>query len=200
PELLAARAARLGPKVIGLDDPAPSEEEAACPRCSAAPADLAYVIFTSGSTGEPNGVEVTHANLAALVAWHRATFALTEADRTTLIAGVGFDASVWELWPALASGACLLIPDDPTRLDPAGLRDWLVGHGATVSFLPTPLAEPVLDLDWPQECALRMLLTGGDRLHALGARRLPFRVVNNYGPTETTVVATSGEVDSGAWH
>ena len=45
-----------------------------------------------------------------------------------------------------------------------------------------------------------MLLTGGDRLHALGARRLPFRVVNNYGPTETTVVATSGEVDSGAWH
>jgi amino acid adenylation domain-containing protein len=161
--------------------------------------DLAYLIFTSGSTGEPNGVEVTQANLSNLVAWHRRAFGLTQADRATLIAGVGFDASVWELWPALASGAGLLIPDESTRLDPAALRDWLVASGVTVAFLPTPLAELVLALDWPRECALKTLLTGGDRLHAMGTGRLPFRVVNNYGPTESTVVATSGEVDSGAW-
>jgi non-ribosomal peptide synthetase component F len=72
-----------------------------------APTDLAYVIFTSGSTGEPNGVEVPHAGLANLVAWHRDAFGLAPHDRATLVAGSGFDASVWEIWPALASGASL---------------------------------------------------------------------------------------------
>ncbi len=35
------------------------------------PESLAYVIYTSGSTGVPKGVEITHANLAHLVRWHR---------------------------------------------------------------------------------------------------------------------------------
>ena len=45
------------------------------------------------------------------------------------------------------------------------LRDWLVCKQITVSFLPTPLAEQVLTLDWPPETALRYLLTGADTLH-----------------------------------
>ncbi len=194
---LAVRARDAGWSVIDPDaeTDAAAAPAGACP--GVGPADLAYVIFTSGSTGEPNGVEVTHGNLSSLVAWHRAAFDLTDADRATLVAGVGFDASVWELWPALASGACLLIPDDSTRLDPKALRDWIVAERVTIAFLPTPLAELVLALDWPP-CALRTLLTGGDRLHAIQIGRLPFRVVNNYGPTEATVVATSGEADTGA--
>ncbi|HEU5182484.1 MAG TPA: amino acid adenylation domain-containing protein [Candidatus Polarisedimenticolia bacterium] len=196
PRHLAARAAAGGLPVLEIDGDHSGEKPV--PRPAFAPEDLAYVIFTSGSTGEPNGVEVSQANLAALVAWHRSAFALRESDRATLIAGVGFDASVWELWPALASGACLLIPDERIRLDPAALRDWLVSGRATVAFLPTPLAEPLLALDWPRDAALRTLLVGGDRLHRLDPARLPFRVVNNYGPTEATVVATSGEADEGA--
>ncbi|MFN8178104.1 MAG: amino acid adenylation domain-containing protein [bacterium] len=159
---------------------------------------LAYVIFTSGSSGEPNGVEVSQANLANLVAWHREAFDVTERDRATLIAGVGFDASVWEVWPYLAAGACLCVPDDAVRLHATALRDWLVQRGVTIAFLPTPLAELVLPLEWPRGGALRILLTGGDRLHLVDAAALPFRVVNDYGPTETTVVATSGDADSGA--
>jgi hypothetical protein len=58
--------------------------------------------------------------------------------------------------------------------------------------VPTPLAELLLDCDWPQDIALRTLLTGGDRLIRNVPHGLPFEVVNNYGPTETTVVATSG--------
>jgi amino acid adenylation domain-containing protein len=198
PRALASRRGLAGRRVVDLDD-APAGDDPPRAARAASPADLAYVIFTSGSTGDPSGVEVTHANLANLVAWHRAAFGLTEADRATLISGVGFDASVWELWPALASGASLLIPDDATRLHPPALRDWLVERGATVAFLPTPLAELLLALEWPRACALRTMLTGGDRLHAVDPARVPFRVVNNYGPTETTVVATSGEADTGGW-
>jgi len=197
PAALAERTG-AGRRVLEIDAAAGLGEKPA-DRPASHPSDLAYVIFTSGSTGEPNGVEVTQANLSNLVAWHRSAFGLTETDRATLIAGVGFDASVWELWPALTSGACLLIPDESTRLDPVALRDWLVAQRVTIAFLPTPLAELVLALHpAPDGGALRTLLTGGDRLHAFEAGRHPFRIVNNYGPTETTVVATSGEVDAGA--
>ena len=55
-------------------------------------------------------------------------------------------------------------------------------------------------LDWPAETKLRLLLTGGDRLHTWPASSLPFAVVNNYGPTENAVVSTSGLInrDGGA--
>ena len=157
---------------------------------------LAYVIYTSGSTGEPKGVEVTHESLLNLISWHRTTFEVTSRDRASHLAGVGFDASVWEVWPYLTAGACLYLPDEETRLSPSLLRDWIVENQITISFLPTPLAEALMIIDWPTQTALRFLLTGADTLHRYPSDNLPFTVVNNYGPTECTVVATSGRVNS----
>lgn len=156
--------------------------------------ELAYVIYTSGSTGTPKGVEITHRGLQNLVAWHREAFCVSAGDRASHVAGLGFDASVWELWPYLAAGASVYLADDITRTSPELLRDWLVANGITISFIPTPIAERMLFLDWPRETKLRMLLTGGDALHHFPPPGLPFKLINNYGPTESTVVATSGEV------
>lgn len=158
------------------------------------PGDLAYVIYTSGSTGVPKGVEITHGGLANLVAWHQQAFSVTAADRASHLAGLAFDASGWELWPYLASGASVYLVDDVTRNSAEGLRDWLLAEGITISFVPTPLAERILFLPWPDKTALRTLLTGGDTLHHYPPAGLPFKVVNNYGPTECTVVATSAVV------
>ncbi|WP_406205870.1 non-ribosomal peptide synthetase [Kitasatospora sp. NBC_01560] len=172
-----------------------SEYSAENPGRESRPGDLAYVVFTSGSTGEPKGVLVEHASLGNLVAWDQQAAGLGPDERCTLIASPGFDASVWELWPPLASGASLAVPDRETLLLPARLRDWLLSERITVSFLPTPLAERLLGLDWPADgTALRVLRTGGDRLHLRPAPGLPFRLVNNYGPSENTVVATAGTV------
>lgn len=161
-----------------------------------APENLAYIIYTSGSTGKPKGVEVTHSNLLNLVRWHRQAFDLAPTDRTSLLASVGFDASAWEMWTALVTGASLHIPDDITTQDPEALRDWLVDRGITLSFVPTPIAERLMWLPWPDSTSLRKLLIGGDTLHTRPPASLPFRVINNYGPTECTVVATSGQVTS----
>ncbi|MEM8909946.1 MAG: AMP-binding protein, partial [Bacteroidota bacterium] len=76
------------------------------------PEQLAYVIYTSGSTGKPKGVAVKHRSLLNLIHWHCAQYEVTSQSRSTLIAGVGFDASVWELWPFLTSGGTLYIVGD----------------------------------------------------------------------------------------
>jgi amino acid adenylation domain-containing protein len=164
------------------------------PVCAVTADHLAYVIYTSGSTGQPKGVEITHASLMNLVSWHQNAFAVTPDDRGSLLAGVGFDAAVWETWPYLTAGASLHLPDECARLSPELLRDWLVAEEITISFLPTALAERVMTLEWPLNTALRTLLTGAETLHRFPSRDLPFRLVNNYGPTECTVVATSGFV------
>src|ERR687886_738282 len=158
--------------------------------------NLAYVIYTSGSTGKPKGVQIEHQGLLNLVFWHQRAFAVSSAERATQIAGPAFDAAVWELLPYLTTGASIYIANEETRISPVQLRDWLITSAITITFLPTPLAESVLSLDWPSNTALQTLLTGGDKLHNYPSPSLPFKLVNNYGPTENTVVTTSGGVSS----
>jgi amino acid adenylation domain-containing protein len=168
----------------------PSDEIA-----SRATADnLAYVIYTSGSTGEPKGVELTHRGLLNLISWHRNAFKITHTDHASQLAALGFDAAVWEVWPYLAAGASVHLVTDIAKNDPPAVRDWLISQAITVTFLPTPLAERVMTLEWPAKPALRLMLTGADTLHHYPSRKLRFQVINNYGPTECTVVATSGVV------
>jgi len=173
------------------------DDQRVAPVTNTKPDDLAYIIFTSGSTGRPKGVQVTHANLLNLISWHQHAFNVTSADKATLHASPGFDASVWELWPYLAVGATVFVVDEALRTTPEALRDWMVAQRITISFLPTALAEHMIDLDWPLETALRVLLTGADTLRRRPAKDLPFDLINNYGPTECTVVSTSGRVQPG---
>jgi amino acid adenylation domain-containing protein len=197
--ITAARLGRYGdrPTVVlengGLADDAHPDGDWSLPG-PPLPRAIAYVVYTSGSTGRPKGVLVEHAGLANLVEWHRAAFALSAGDRCTQISSPGFDAAIWEIWPSLSVGATINVVPEELRTDPIPLRDWLVTEGITVTFLPTPLAEGVMGLAWPDGTALRYLLTGGDALTRRPRPDLGFTVVNNYGLSETTVVATSGPV------
>jgi amino acid adenylation domain-containing protein/non-ribosomal peptide synthase protein (TIGR01720 family)/FkbM family methyltransferase len=181
-------------QVICLDTETFSDQSIENPESEVVSDNLAYVIYTSGSTGMPKGVEISHRSLLNLIFWHQRVYSITPADRATQLAGQAFDASVWEIWPYLTAGASLHIPDDETRTVPSELVQWLTDEAITVSFLPTPLAEVVLDESWPEATSLRVMLTGGDKLHRWMRSGLPFRLVNHYGPTESTVVATCVEV------
>jgi natural product biosynthesis luciferase-like monooxygenase protein/amino acid adenylation domain-containing protein len=152
--------------------------------------DVAYVLFTSGSTGVPKGCVIEHRAIANTLAWFVRDLEITAADRLCWFSSPGFDASCIEVWPALRTGATLHVVPPELRLDPARLRDWLAHNGITVTFVPTPVCELLLDLDWPADVALRHLVTGGDRLRRRPPASAPFTVWNVYGPTEAAVVST----------
>lgn len=155
----------------------------------AQPENLAYIIYTSGSTGQPKGVMVQHKALNNLCAWHVSRFGITEKDKATLYAGVAFDASVWEIFPYLVSGAALYVVPAEARLDMQQLTALYEANGISISFLPTQIAEQFMSVS---NASLRYLLTGGDKLNNFTPQR--YEVVNNYGPTENAVVATSGTI------
>ena len=180
------------PQAIGWEDHQRAGSETGAPD----PKSLAYVIYTSGSTGTPKGVEIAHESLSNLVSWHQNAFKVISTDRASCVARVGFDAAVWEIWPYLASGASLHVPEEEKLKDPEAFQTWLLAQRITISFVPTPMAERLLALRWPENTPLRMILTGGDTLHTYPPHDLPFLLVNNYGPTECAVVATSGLVSA----
>ena len=154
---------------------------------------LAYIIYTSGSTGKPKGVMVEHCTLTNLVHWHNQAFAVTSASVVSSVAGMGFDATVWEVWPALCVGGELCAPKLEVTRDPQQLLNWWVNQPVQLSFLPTPIAE----LAFAQNVApatLKTLLVGGDKLTRNAPPEAHYELVNNYGPTETTVVTTSGSM------
>ena len=160
----------------------------------ATPDNLAYVIYTSGSTGQPKGVAIEHRSLLNLVGWHQQSYEINSSTRATQLASLGFDAAVWELWPYLCAGAGVYIVDEDTRLFPEKLRDWLIAKRITIAFIPTPLAQSLLELEWPADSSLQRLLIGGDKLTRRPSEGMSFEVINHYGPTENTVVATAGMV------
>ncbi len=191
----------LLPRLPGLDVPVivlghPTLHPGSNPGVPVSPAHLAYVIYTSGSTGLPKGVMVEHHTVANLVDWHCRAFDLHAGSHTASVAGFGFDAMAWEVWPALCVGATLHLPpahDGAEDID--ALLGWWRAQPLQVCFLPTPVAEYAFSQQQGHP-TLRTLLIGGDRLRSF-TQAQTFDVINNYGPTEATVVATSGRVEAG---
>jgi amino acid adenylation domain-containing protein/non-ribosomal peptide synthase protein (TIGR01720 family) len=163
----------------------------------------AYVIFTSGSTGQPKGVVVSQGALAAFVESALEQYQLTATDRVLQFASLSFDASVEEIFPALACGATLVLRREDMVAAPSAFLQAADALAISVLDLPTSFwhriaAESGDTLRLPS--ALRLLILGGEALLAERVQQLcaqaagRVRVVNSYGPTEATVVATACDV------
>ncbi|MEV6690402.1 amino acid adenylation domain-containing protein [Micromonospora sp. NPDC051196] len=190
----------------------PTVTGSALPRHDPLPADLAYLAYTSGSTGRPKGCLITQHNVLAFLDETVPLFDLTPDDRWTVFHSPAFDASVWELWGALATGATAVMVPDAALRNPAVFARLLADGAVTVvSQVPSALQYLLPALarleaagrtgPEPAPLNLRYLFSVGEAIRldlVAELRRIvggpePV-VVNMYGPTETTVFATMKEI------
>ncbi|MCP4146880.1 MAG: AMP-binding protein, partial [bacterium] len=152
---------------------------------------FAYIIYTSGTTGKPKGTIVAHPSLVNLCLWYTGYYNFTERDRSTQYASIGFDASVFEIFPTLIKGAALHIIADEHRLDIHRLKKYYTKNNITLSMLPTQFCQTFTE-DAMEIPTLRCLMTGGEKLVHFTPRH--YALYNNYGPTENTVSTTAYHV------
>lgn len=157
--------------------------------------DPAYVVFTSGSTGTPKGAIIHHRGMRNMTVPQVKDYEMSPDTIMTVSANVSFDSILWEIWPTLVSGGCLIMTPDTVLADPQLLSQHICDHRPTHFWLPTGLFELFcsLNLEWPD--SIKTVFTGGDRLlrNCLPAQ-VDAKLVNIYGPTECSVWATCHEV------
>ncbi|MBO1334088.1 non-ribosomal peptide synthetase [Streptomyces sp. VRA16 Mangrove soil] len=156
------------------------------------PDTAAYVIYTSGSTGLPKGVVIAHGGLTNLALDHAERFGLGPGSRVLQYLSTGFDAAVADIWPALVSGATLVLAPDTSALAPDDLAVLLRDARITHLALPPAVLSGLPPLELPD---LHVLIVGGEAVdEALVAHwSRGRRMFNMYGPTEATVAATGSD-------
>lgn len=158
--------------------------------------NLAYVIYTSGSTGEPKGVMITHRSLANQMRWMCETFPLAPEDRLLQKTSFSFDASVWEFYAPLLSGARLVMARPGGHKDASYLLNTITARQIhTVQFVPS-LLRVLLEEGLGSCRTLKRVFCGGEELtidlqHRFFDSGIEATLHNLYGPTETTVQVTS---------
>ncbi|MBD1869937.1 amino acid adenylation domain-containing protein [Cyanobacteria bacterium FACHB-471] len=160
------------------------------------PEHLAYVIYTSGSTGKPKGVLLSHRGLCNVVEAQRQLFHLSRDSRILQFSSLSFDASVFEIALAIASGGTLYIPPKSAQLPGTPLVQFLQDNAITLALL-TPAVLAVLPFaELPD---LQVLITGGEACSSQVVDRWAanHRFFNAYGPTETTIWATVAQLYPG---
>ncbi|MDR6226883.1 non-ribosomal peptide synthetase [Desmospora profundinema] len=156
--------------------------------------DPAYIIYTSGSTGRPKGVLLHHRGVQNL-SLAADDLGLKPGSRSTQLASFSFDASVWEVFPPLLTGATIVMGGREAVLERT-FTDWLRESAVTHLMLPPSLLRSIPRVPLPD---LEVIVTGGEActpelVEWWGKNH---RFFNAYGPTEITVCATMGRCRPG---
>jgi amino acid adenylation domain-containing protein len=166
------------------------------PGDSSAPADAApaYILYTSGSTGVPKGVQHTHASALAFVSWAAAEFDVTSDDRLSCHAPFHFDLTIFDLFVAAMTGACVVLIPDDVAMFPLQVASTIETERITIWYsVPFALMQLVKHNSLTgRRPALREVIFAGERFPPLQLRQLAsilpgIRLTNLFGPTETNV-------------
>ncbi|MBI1853019.1 MAG: amino acid adenylation domain-containing protein, partial [Planctomycetes bacterium] len=176
-------------EIVLLDAGATSHESDERPKAVASPRDLAYVIYTSGSTGKPKGVMVEHQSVVNVIRESIESFGVGRESRLVQLASTSFDASVLEIFTALAAGARLHLVDRETLLSPDRLAALFRDARITSTTIVPSVLDTIPTVDLPD---LATVVVGGEACSADTAARWSRgrRLLNVYAPTETTIYTT----------
>jgi amino acid adenylation domain-containing protein/non-ribosomal peptide synthase protein (TIGR01720 family) len=202
-EPLAAAAGEDGEGAEEPEEPAdaaPGATERRLERWRGGAGNLAYVLFTSGSSGRPKAVAVGHRAIVNRLLWMQSAYPIDARDRVLLKTPLSFDASIWELFLPLMTGARLIVARQDEQRDAASLVRTVAEQRVTILQLVPSLLGVVLDEAAIDSCtSLRRIFCGGEALPAtlaeLCSRRLGAELCNLYGPTEAAIDATCWRYD-----
>ena len=191
PVLLGALVPGFAGVTLGLD-----AAGAPGPAVTVHSAQTAYVVFTSGSTGRPKGVAVPHSALTNLAVAFADLHGFGPGTRLLMVPPLSFDASVGDVFPALVSGAALVLHPAPGSVPGPELAAFCAEHGVTAVDTASALWQ-----QWVRDGAafpgVDTMMVGGEAVPAAavaawaaltGGRAA---LHNHYGPTEGTVCATT---------
>jgi amino acid adenylation domain-containing protein len=179
-------------KLVCLDECCDSPDWNHNPTCRTSSNSLAYVMYTSGSTGTPKGVEILHRGIVRLILGVDYV-RIDETDVFLQFAPISFDASTFEIWGSLLSGArCVLFPGKVGTTEELGCI--LTKEAVSVLWLTGALFNALVDESPELLRGVRQLLVGGEALSVAHIQRalelLPdTTLINGYGPTESTTFA-----------
>lgn len=159
---------------------------------SVTPDNLAYVIYTSGSTGKPKGVLIEHRGLSNLCQAQIQVFNLQPGSRILQFASLSFDASIFEIVMALATGSTLYLAQKESLLPGQNLIHLLREQAITHVTLPPSVLAVLAASQLP---ALQTIISAGEACSMDIVKRWASNLnfFNAYGPTEATVWSTVAE-------
>ena len=163
-------------------------------RCCIGGDNAPYVIYTSGSTGAPKGVVLTHRGVCNQIVAMAQAFGIGSESCVLQFASISFDASVFEIFTALTTGARLCLVSREMVLSGGRLVEHAQKQNVTVALLPPSLLAVLSPQEWPE---LKTVISAGEPCPAELAARWSRgrRFFNAYGPTETSIVVIVYEHD-----
>ena len=189
-ELLPKASEYQGPVLLTKDIPSLPQGQALSDHPS--PEDAFILLYTSGTTGLPKGVVLEHRNLVNFCYWYREQHDLNVQSRVAAYASYGFDACMMDLYPALTTGAAVVIIPEEDRLDLAAIQRRFDEAQVTHSIMTTQVARQFAQYYTPG--SLRHLFAGGETMAPLYVDK-GFTFHNAYGPTECTILCSIFAVD-----
>jgi amino acid adenylation domain-containing protein/non-ribosomal peptide synthase protein (TIGR01720 family) len=161
---------------------------------SSLPTSLAYIIYTSGSTGKPKGAMIEHQGPINMSLDQIRSFGITSDDHILQFSSQSFDASLYEIFMALFSGATIVIANRERAADPESFTEYLNEKGVTVVTLP-PVYLSTLNRDALR--TVKTIITAGEP--AVVSDALYYsrhkQYINAYGPSEASVCVSFHRVD-----